>query len=595
MPEVPNPADDEAFAALVLRYLDGVTSPEEEAAMNAELSDPANAARREMFVSFCRQRGQIVEALAPERFEKAVKPAPRKQFRPARRSFPWRLLLTVAAVAVASVTGFFKLRGETPIPVATVDRATGGVSRSVGEKLFAGEGLETDARGSASLLFDDGTRVGLAASTKIQGLAAKGGKRFFVAKGKISADVMKQRPNGPLLARSPEGEAKVLGTKLTLALSAGRTRLDVEEGHVRLTRLSDGKSADVAAGQYAEAAADTEPAARSIFVGRILAMAPRSWLAVPGTALEKVFPDKTKFPDIQGSMGSGGVIGAWSGGAFDSRRNRLVLWGGGYTDYRGNELYAFDVETMAWMRLTEPNPKPNLNNDANADGTPNGRATYNGLAYVAHADRFFALGGAVAGNGFAVCNRPWLFDFDSGKWTRRAPSGAHPPTGHGNACAYDPATKKIWWAEASGLYSYEFDADRWTRHGDDRYYYLTGAIDPKRGLWVLVGEGEVIAIDLRTATPTRQAWKTSGGDALVKKSNPGLDYDSVRERITGWAGGAVYTLDPDSKAWTAQDGPGAPKSTENGIFGRWRYVPSLDAFIVVTAGSEPLQFYKPAK
>jgi ferric-dicitrate binding protein FerR (iron transport regulator) len=595
MPEARNPADDDAFAALVLRYLDGVASPEEEAAMNAELADPRNAARREMFVSFCRQRGQIIEALAPERFEKAVQAAPRKQFRPARPTFPWKLLLTAAAVAVAAVSGYFLMRGEAPVPVAVVDRATGGVSRLAGEKLFAGDGIETDGRGSASLLFSDGTRVDLAAATKMQGLAAKGGKRFLVAKGKISADVAKQRADEPMIARTPEGEAKVLGTKLTLIVSAGRTRLDVEQGRVLLTRLSDRKFAEVAAGQYAESASDTEPVARAAAAALVSAMAPRSWLAIPDTAMSKVFPDKTKFPDIQGSSGSDAVIGAWSGGAFDPRRGRLVLWGGGYTDYHGNELYAFSIETMAWTRLTEPTARPKLDNDTNADGTPNGRATYNGLAVLAHADRFFALGGGVAGNGFAVCNRPWLFDFDSGKWTRRSPSGAHPPTGHGNTCSYDPATKKLWWAETSGLYSYDFDADRWSKHGDDQYYYLTGAIDPKRGLWVLVGEGEVIAIDLRSAALTRQIWKTSGGDAVVKKSNPGLDYDPLRDRITAWAGGAVYTLDQDTRAWTAHDAPGAPAPTPNGIYGRWRYVPSVDAFIAVTAASGPVHFYKPAK
>jgi hypothetical protein len=37
----------------------------------------------------------------------------------------------------------------------------------------------------------------------------------------------------------------------------------------------------------------------------------------------------------------------------------------------------------------------------------------------------------------------------------------------------------------------------------------------------------------------------------------------------------------------------APAPTQNGIFGRWRYVPSLDAFVVVTAIDQNVQFYKP--
>ncbi|MBI3856656.1 MAG: FecR domain-containing protein, partial [Planctomycetes bacterium] len=387
MPDTRTPADDEAFAALLLRFLDGVATPAEEAELDARLADPANEARREMFVAFCRQRGQIVEALAPERLKTAVRRVP------ARRS--WRLLAAAAAVLLAAVAGFVLLRPEPPLPLATVERATAGTSRLSGDKLFAGDSIETDARGSATILFPDGTRAHLAAATKVQKLGAKRGITFLLAQGKVAADVMKQRPDEPLVIRTAQGEARVLGTKLTIAASADRTRLEVETGRVRLTRSSDKKSAEVAAGQFAEAADTVEPVARSLAFAKISAMAPGSWLAVPETLLSRVFPDKAAFPVIQGSMGSDGVIAAWSGAAFDSKRNRLVVWGGGYTDYHGNELYSFNLETMSWERLTEPTAKPNLNNDTNADGTPNGRATYNGLAYVAHADRFFALGGGV--------------------------------------------------------------------------------------------------------------------------------------------------------------------------------------------------------
>jgi len=47
---------------------------------------------------------------------------------------------------------------------------------------------------------------------------------------------------------------------------------------------------------------------------------------------------------------------AWSGGAFDTTRDRLVVWGGGHADYPGNELYVFDLGTLRWQRLTDPSP-----------------------------------------------------------------------------------------------------------------------------------------------------------------------------------------------------------------------------------------------
>jgi len=44
----------------------------------------------------------------------------------------------------------------------------------------------------------------------------------------------------------------------------------------------------------------------------------------------------------------------------------------------------------------------------------------------------------------------------------------------------------------------------------------------------------------------------------------------------------------------ATDSPGAPPPSPYGTYGRWRYVPSLDAFIVVTAVSGNVHFFKPA-
>ncbi len=507
------------------------------------------------------------------------------------RTIPMKIVLGAAAALLAAVAGFLFFReGETSPPIAVVEEALG-AGVSAGDLLFAGQGLETDAKGRAVIRYPDRTRLELASQTRIRGLEVAGGKKLFVVRGRVTADVAPQPAGLPMTVRTAEAEAKVLGTKFVVGAATGSTRLEVEKGLVRLTRLSDRKSADVAAGQVAVAAAGADLVARAVFPP----MTPDSWRFVPGTAMSRVAPDPAKFPGIQGRMGPDAVVAAWSGGAFDTKRNRLVLWGGGHTDYYGNEVYAFSVDTLAWERLTEPNPKPSLNNELNADGTPNGRATYNGLAYDAHADRLFAFGGAVAGNGFASCKSTLTLDFDARTWSVRRPAGTVPPPQLGCNASYDPATRKVWWGQNSGLYSYDYAADRWTKHNDDKFYYYTSAVDTKRGLWIVAGNGEVFAYDLRNGNPVRQAWKTAGGDALIKKGNPGLDYDPVRDRITGWAGGAVYTLDPETKAWMAHDSPGAPAPTPNGIYGRWRYVPSVEAFIVVTAAGGDLHFYKPGK
>jgi hypothetical protein len=589
MPEHRLAGDDDAFAALVLRFLDGATTTEEDAILNAELGDPGNDVRRELYVALCRQRGLMREALAPKRT--------------VRRFAPWKIFLGAAAILALGLSAYLFFTHETPVAIAIVEQVEGRVTRndgaavSAGDGLSAGQGLETNGKGRAVFRFQDGTRIDLAAQTQVRGLEASGGKRFFVFRGTLVADVVKQPSHQPMAVRTAEGEARVLGTKFTVLAKPGSTRLEVEKGIVRLTRLSDKSSADITAGQFAVASPNEDLRVRSVTVEQIRALAPNTWQSIPGTAMLRVAPDAAKFPAIQGRMGAFAVVAAWSGAALDSKRDRLVLWGGGHSDYFGNELYSFDVGRMAWERITDPTPDPNLNGDSNRDGTPNGRATYNGLAYHAGADQFFSLGGSLAGGSGATGTVPWAFSFDTKKWTRKSPSGPAPAAGYGAACSYDPAARRIWWADTSGLFSYALDADRWTKHdcGGEQFYYMTGAIDTKRGLWILVGGGKLVAFDIRGAAPIARAWKTTGGDDFINRSNPGLDYDPVRDRMLGWAGGAVYSLDPETKTISAVDAPGAPTATSTGIFGRWRYVPGVDAFILVTSASEEVRFYKPRR
>lgn len=550
---------------LLSKYVSGEASDEDMARLRDEVQrDPSALDAVFKAAEFERDLGDVLRSN-------------REMVAPKRRS--WILGAAAAAVLLA-VAGYY---AGSPREVARVHQGRAlrnGATLSPGDAVFAGDGIETDKTARVVLRYDDGTSVELAPGSRAREFAAAAGKSLVLERGSLTGDVTRQPSDQPLIVRTAQGEARVLGTRFTLSVDSG-TKLVVEKGLVRLTRISDGKSADVAAGQMAVASAGAAPLARPSVAG----MAPGTWLALPDTKMESVAAPSSP----GGTSGPSAVINAWSGAAFDTRRGRLILWGGGYSDYAGNELYAFALGSMSWERLTEPTARPRLNEEENADGTPNARATYNGLAYLSHADRFFAIGGARAGNGFG-CSIPWSFDFDAKKWSKRS---AAPPGGLGGSCAYDPVTRKLWWGDGSGTYS--LADDRWTKHNMDEFYYQTGTIDTKRGLWVLVGSGKVFAVDVRSGAPVRQTWKTTGGDALVSKANPGVDYDPVRDRIVAWAGGAVYSLDPESKTWTATDAPGAPSATPNGIYGRWRYVPAVDAFIVVTAIDRDVHFFKPAK
>jgi hypothetical protein len=323
-------------------------------------------------------------------------------------------------------------------------------------------------------------------------------------------------------------------------------------------------------------------------------MPANSWLEIPNSRLDSVAADARKYPNMQGYSGIHG-INAYSGAVFDSKRNRLVIWGGGHEDYQGNEVYAFDTDTLVWERLTDPS-EPNLDKQVNSDGTPNARHTYNGMAYIEHADKLFSSGGSLAGEGSCGADKTWVFDFNSTQWTDMNPSKA-PNTDCENICAYDPETQKVWWFDVPGLWSYHYDTNKWHQHNEDHMSSRTAVMDTKRGALVLVGQGEVIAYNIRADDYNQQLWDTSGGDSFIGSWAPGLAYDPVNDRIVGWSGKSVYALNPETKVWTQHSATGAPvypseADDDEGLYGLWRYVPNLNAFIVMTRTDTNIHFYK---
>ena len=125
----------------------------------------------------------------------------------------------------------------------------------------------------------------------------------------------------------------------------------------------------------------------------------------------------------------------------------------------------------------------------------------------------------------------------------------------------------------------------------------TGAIDPKRKLFIFMGRDyngtvpRVYAIDISAgSTYDAQDWtkEVTGCDGLAGVDYPGLTYDPVQDWIVGWPneGSSVYLFDPATKTCTVRtftDGPTNKARTANGAgtFGRFQYVPALNAHVIV--------------
>jgi ferric-dicitrate binding protein FerR (iron transport regulator) len=131
--------------------------------------------------------------------------------------------------------------------LATVDSVRGTAGLKVGQDLLAGQELRVAGR--VGFRYPDGTRVEIGPETMVR-LAGKG-KAIFVAHGTLNATVVKQPAGQPMLIASPHSEAAVLGTTLSVRVAADSTRLEVQEGRVRFTRLEDKASVEVATGHQA--------------------------------------------------------------------------------------------------------------------------------------------------------------------------------------------------------------------------------------------------------------------------------------------------------------------------------------------------------
>lgn len=108
-------------------------------------------------------------------------------------------------------------------------------------------------------------------------------------------------------------------------------------------------------------------------------------------------------------------------------------------------------------------------------------------------------------------------------------------------------------------------------------------------LWL--GETNAVIFDVRGTGEVQNV--TLAGGTGVSCFEAGFEYDSAADKFVRFGlDGKVYVLDPVTKAWTVNNPAGAPEGKPHGPFGRWRYVPVLNAFVVVTGIDENVHFYK---
>jgi hypothetical protein len=279
----------------------------------------------------------------------------------------------------------------------------------------------------------------------------------------------------------------------------------------------------------------------------------------------------------------------------DTARNRLIVWGGGHNDYYGNEIYALTMSDQKLTRLNNPGPvaDPAANQVALSNGTPNSRHTYGGLTYIAHADRMFVYGGDPAATFGFASNDTWTLNLATLQWQRMDPtSGGPPANAYGVVSDYDPNTRNVYLHDGQTFWQYTYETNTYKSLDSSSTItiYNAAVIDPKRKLFFIIGSGMHVINIAPGSNYSMQDWtsQTTGCGTLQSTDYPGVAYDPVQDKIVGWTGGnSVYVLDPDTKTCTTVTNPNGPGAAQpNGTHGRFRYLPGLNAFVVVNDASQ---------
>jgi len=371
------------------------------------------------------------------------------------------------------------------------------------------------------------------------------------------------------------------------------------------------------------------------------------WLEVPSSKLRNIDPDIYAQSGYKATFDRNfrNIILSWNGGAYDTKRDRLIIWGGGHNDYPGNGIYSFDINSLTWMTSKPPSTSSLFSDWQNldkifSDGSPVSRHTYDYLEYIPPpVDRFISAGGSALWQTSFLDFNTYLFDSDSGTW--EVSLDDVPNADVGAISGYDNIAKKVWLHGGFGprnfLSSYDALSATWREHGDGSTefgdngyvaYQWTGAVDPVRRKFVAIGNvgrtsaplpaGAIYVWDIsREGYTPFHFLITRGATEILETENPGFAYDPVSDKFIAWSGTTqdmvandnrldpepyinpadIYVLDMDTAMWikvsplpsnTVIPTP----ATSQGTYGRFRYVPSKNVFVLVNSVDENVFVYR---
>lgn len=322
-----------------------------------------------------------------------------------------------------------------------------------------------------------------------------------------------------------------------------------------------------------------------------------AWRAVPGTKLSSSPPSVS----VPGSTGPRSKVVAWCGMAIDTRDSTLYsAANGGHNDYSGNEVNAIRLSDNQpkWIERRAPTPAGQIVYNAGyySDGRPTSRHSYYAEVFLESKNRVMSFGAGSAwgpGDGKAFVDG---FSSTANDWDPAGTYPSLPSFTHPSYAVAKAANEDVYVVMGYRLMRYRPSTNAWTTltTSFEVYGYETaGAVDTTRNRILFVGgEGNSAGYVYSITNGTGSVASLGiSGSALGVVYVPSLDAFLVR---SAGAGGHVTRIDAATlqKTSLATTGGASIPSSENGVYTRFAYAPGLGGIVYVPGYESDVYFLR---
>ena len=261
------------------------------------------------------------------------------------------------------------------------------------------------------------------------------------------------------------------------------------------------------------------------------------------------------------------VMSAWNGAIFAPNygtRGAMIHWGGGHADYYGNEVYAFNLNTLTWARIKEPYGgakfPPNPSNGLWADSTPAAPHTYYFIHSRPSANELVISRREEHNLGGGGWYRISRLNLSTLIWTNSGADHTLSQLVNEEGGVYDSSRDAIWIVQLQqGLQwaKYLFSTDAWTTYPEPTGAYNQGptVYVPGKDCVLFFTSSASLEYGLDCATPT------TGPFALTTTGSAPASLGDPRGDMCHWSvnlgavvyypsrGNQIYLLIPPAGDW----------------------------------------------